>query len=527
MFESLSQDALPSGSKIFKDFIINRQSQNYSAIDELFINLKENNYDRDCLIRAITDSHNIIQFDDLQSVNVSKLKNLDTFAVVTGQQAGFLGGPLYTLLKALDTVKISNDLSIRYPDYNFVPIFWIEDNDNDVNEVASSKIFDEHGDPKTYSLYVEANKTVAKCTVRESDNGQIAEVCAMFDSLYPNGNEVSEWIREIYTEGKSWSSAFTEVLNRLCKNTGLLFLSADRLIQTGIFRELLAKELSEPGFTRTLIEKSNHRLIESGYHIQAQASEINLFYHTGEQRHRIEFSDGKFISDDLVFSADEFISLVHESPNLFSPKVLLRPIFQDYAIPTVAYLAGPGEIAYHSQIVDLYSYFGVIKPKLLMRTNLTCIDKKSVRYLSKLDIEPQYFFRKFSLIEHEIADKLLGERHEEIFHDFREHFEKNFKELEKYLLTIDSQLERSITTAQSKIIEQIEQLDKKAHALAKRNNEELLSKYKYLHNFLFPNSNYQEREISALYFYAISEGFINKLNDLKYKIDGSHVFLEL
>lgn len=523
---SIPLSDFPGTNNLFNDFLNSSKDITLDSFSYLIDNLAKNNYNRNKILDSINNTLSFEKLSIKQKENYKLIESENTFVIVSGQQAGLLGGSLYTLLKSLDTVRISRELSSYYPNYNFVPIFWIEDNDDDLQEASSTYFFDKNSFPTVLNLHFESNACVSSETIKDSDIEIINAVISLIAN-HQYSNDLSEIISSSYQIGLTWSECFIQLYQRIIGETGILFLSAAKLMESGIFKDLVIEELSE--FRRSLnsIEKRNAELIEKDFHIQANPSEINLFFHKNGKRFKIERNDIQFSVDGINYNFHDFISLAESQPENFCPKVLLRPVFQDFALPTVAYIAGPGEIAYQNQINYLYDDFRVIKPLVLMRTTATIIEKRISRYLTKIEKQPEYFFNDFREIEKELANQLLGDMHEVIFNDFKDNFNKEFLKLEEYLLSIDEQLERSIKGSLVKIQEQIDQLDKKAHSAAKRSNDELLQKYKSCSNSIFPLGKPQERVISPIYYLAQNMNIVEMFLENKVLSAINHKFIEL
>ncbi len=525
MYKSILLSQLPGASNVFKDFLNHSETYSFEDFSRIISLIQNRLYPRTAVNDAILNSSKDYELFELQKNNLELLKESNTFAIVTGQQAGFLGGSLYTLLKAVDTVKVAINLKSRFPDCNFVPIFWVEDNDDDLTEASHSYLFDANYNPIEFKLTHEGNSCVSDERIKEEDLLTIEIALKELDK-YPFGENISTLVREVYKVGSTWSESFVKLYQQLIGRTGILFLSASKLMKSGVFGNLVLDELKNQGRSLASVEKINAELISRNYHLQATPSEVNLFYHIGNKRFRIDSTNDGFNINREFISRNEFLKLAESNPTNFSPKVLLRPVFQDAVLPTLAYIAGPGEIAYHSQTDYLYKDFQVTKPVVLMRTSATIIDKKISRYLSKIEKSSEYFFQSYPEIEKELADRLLGQHHDDIFSDFNKKLDADLASLESYLMTLDNQLERSIKGAYVKIKEQIEQLDKKAHSSAKRTNEELMQKYKMCSNSIYPNAKPQERVISPLTFIAQNDNFVDLLMNLDNGLSVEHLFIE-
>jgi bacillithiol biosynthesis cysteine-adding enzyme BshC len=524
-FSKLFQDFIN-----LEDFISNRFPSNNLVHQEEFFNSRiDETFDkRNVLINSILESMKFVEFSGAQKINLDKLINKMTLAVVTGQQPGFLGGPLYTIIKCISAIIKSNELNVKYPGYNFVPIFWVEDNDHDLEESANAVIYDNNYQPLNVKIDFEFEGIAAYQKFNETIYAEIQKII----EIIPRNNLGSEFIGKLfsfYKQGNSWSDSFIAYNSYLTERFGLLFVKSSELSNTGIYKDLIIEEISNPGKIKTFVDNTSNQLIENGYHIQAYPSVINLFFHKKSLRHRIEFIDNHYFIDELKLSKSEILEIAHKVSENFSPKVLLRPVFQDYIIPTAAYIGGPGEIAYLAQIKEIYESFDITMPLINSRHSATFIDNSSKRGLNKFNKNTEYFMRDFLIIESELASELMGEKTEKTFID-SEHLIRNvFSELNEHIIAIDSQIEKTSLTSLNKIIEQIENLKKKTISLLKRREEDKFNKYKKMSNLIYPNKTPQERIFSSANFIAQTglDNFLKNLFQLAEQEPNCHLVIDL
>jgi bacillithiol biosynthesis cysteine-adding enzyme BshC len=509
-FNSLSDSELNSGSAFLN-----------SRINETFNK-------RNVLINSIIRSMKNIEFSDEQKNNLEKLKKSKTLGIVTGQQPGFLGGPLYTIFKSISAIIKSNELNEKFSEFNFIPIFWVEDNDHDLEESATAAIYDNNYQPVKVKLDFDSEGIAAYQKLDETISKKLDEIIEKM----PRTDLGYDFIRELknfYKAGYSWSDSFIAYNSYLTKKYGMLFIKSSELSNTGIFKELIIEEISNPGIIKSLVEKASNKLVEKGYHIQANPSDINLFFHKKSLRHKIEFKDNKYYIDDIELSKAEIVEIAEKASENFSPKVLLRPIFQDYVIPTAAYIGGPGEIAYLAQIKEIYEHFDLTMPIINARHSATLIDKSTKRGLDKFNLDAKYFMQNFSIIEKELATELIDEETDYMFMNSGQSIRNILEELTKHIKTIDPQIEKSAVTTLNKIEEQIENLKKKTISLLKRQEEDKFNKYKKMSNMIFPNTIPQERIYSTANF--IAQIGLNNFMDYLFQIDehkaNSHFIINL
>jgi bacillithiol biosynthesis cysteine-adding enzyme BshC len=306
--------------------------------------------------------------------NISLLKDSKTLAVVTGQQLGILGGPLYTFYKIITAIKLSNYLAERYDDYNFVPVFWLEGDDHDFNEVRSLSLVDDNNNITKLeydeALQDEENRgSVGYLKLNESINVFFEELEGKLRSTEFTPELLSS-LREFYKEGKTFKQSFKELLFSIFDKYGLILFDPQDPKVKQLLKPVFKKEITD---FRKHTEKLVHvsATLEELYHAQVKVNPVNLFFSNEEGRFLIDPVENEFRlkRKRKKFTYDELMELIDTKPENFSPNVLLRPICQDYILPTAFYVGGPSEISYFAQVTPLYDFFGIEAPILYPRSS--------------------------------------------------------------------------------------------------------------------------------------------------------------
>jgi bacillithiol biosynthesis cysteine-adding enzyme BshC len=475
-----------------------------------------------------------LDLSENQTENIEKLKLTNSLTVTTGQQVGFLGGPIYTLLKIFSTVSLAEELNEKYPDLNFVPVFWLEDNDHDSHEASHIYCPDKSNNIQRFSC-VSSSATTDKTMV--SEKVFVDTISESIENVLSSLNEteftsdVRDLLYKYYKTGNRWNDAFLGFLNEIAGETGILFIKASEIIKSGICKPLILKEITAKGATDTIILEANDLLTANGYHIQAKHSPVNLFYHADNIRQKIvpndKFSSFKIGTDTVTY--EELMKSAEEKPDKFSPNVLLRPVFQDYALPNSAYIGGPSEIGYISQTKELFDHFNVQMASYLSRHSATIIDRKSVRILEQNSVEPEYFLTPFSYIEYDLLNSLKDLDLEEKVEEQKSIIHIAFEEIARLALTADPTLAQSVKSAEAKSEQLTESIVKKLDSALKRNNEVTLSRYKYCSTMLFPMDTLQERIFTPLFFinqYGKS-AFIDTIKKICNQNRDHHLFVNI
>ena len=542
-YNSYTFDKLPGFSKLFCDFIQNkpffdeRFPGNKKIIEDASYlkNISEKYRNRKQIKSIIENSCLSIELNNLQKHNLEQLTKENTLTIVTGQQVGFLGGPLYTLIKISTAINLAEKMDQKYADLKFIPVFWIEDNDHDNLEASQATIFNTDYDISHLSCMEGLSKRERTCvSERKFDNSILITIhnLSLFLPEEKFKQEIIEKIKSFYKPHKFWNDSFIELLNSWFSNKGLLFIKASEARKSGLFNELILNELEYIGNTQQIINEANEKIEQNGYHIQAKAFEINVFLHEGSQRYKIDKSkadNSKYECGSNHFSIDELRNKAEKEPHLFSPAVLLRPVFQDFILPNAAYIGGPSEIGYSAQIKELYEYFNVSMPAFLPRHSASFIDNRILRFLEKQKLEPLYFTMKFIEIEKDLKNNLFDKEIEKVFEKARGQIKDNYDEIMEVTSKIDATLIRTGVSACHKSLVNLDWLEKKINSAQKRVNQLIYGNYRQASNFFFPKGTMQERMFSAINFMSVvgEEQFIKMIDELTKEKGDKHYFVRL
>ncbi len=332
--------------------------------------------------------------------NLEKLAQGSAFAVVTGQQVGLFSGPAFTLFKALTTVRLANYLTEQ--GIPVVPVFWLASQDHDLAEVAQVGILDDE-----YNLISLADHGDSPSPRSPVGNvrltGESTQALARLEGCLPAGPEsqaLLQDLRETYAPGATWVDAFGRFLARLLSRWGVIFLnpldSTIHHLSAHVYLQALERA---PELRGRLLERSRE-LTGSGYHAQVKVAEDStlVFATRNGSRLPIHERDGEYsVEGEGKTRLEELRQELSGGPIAFSPNALLRPVVQDTLLPTIAYVAGPSELAYLAQAQVLYQAFGRPQPLVFPRASFTLVDRRSQRLLEKYHVS--------------VEDVWLGEQH--------------------------------------------------------------------------------------------------------------------
>ena len=494
-----------------------RNKENYLKI---FKNVSENRQNLAPDVSSLlTRQYSQLNPSSLTQKNIKMLSDKKTLAIVTGQQLGIIGGPLYTLYKIMTAIKLSRLLSERYDDYNFVPVFWLEADDHDFNEVRATKIIDEANSLIT----IEYKEEIAEDDLKQSV-GMInfdSSINDFFKKLDTSQKQtefklpILEHLKSIYKEGTSFKDAFRKFVFDYFDEYGLIIFDPQDDEVKKILKPVFKKEITDFRIhTEQLVQVS--ATLEELYHAQVKVKPVNLFLRVDEGRYSIEPVDNEYRlrRKRKSFTQEQLLELLENEPDKFSPNVLLRPICQDYLFPTAFYIAGPSEIAYFAQIKPLYEIYEIVEPIIYPRSSVTILENAIANSLEKYSVSINDIFIDVENVKKKIINSVEERSVDEMFEGITNQIETTFDQLKEKLLDLDKTIADSSNRYRDKILSNISELKSKAEKAQQKKYEVTLRQIDRAAVNLFPNSNLQEREINFVYFAnKYGEEFIKKVFD--------------
>lgn len=469
--------------------------------------LQETKYERNILHRVLNNQNREFHSGIKTLANIDLLGNDNTFAVVTGQQLGLFTGPLYTIYKAITAVKLAETLNRDHPMYNFVPVFWLEGEDHDFEEINKLKFVNTSNDLEVVEYLIggkplERNIGATGSILIDDFIQQffVSAAAALIQTDY--AAELLETMRGYYKPGNTFLKAFTGFFNHIYEDSGLVFLNSNDSEFKKILSPLFAREItSNSEASKLVIQKSAE--LEERYHAQIKAKALNLFmYHKGG-RHLIEPSEsGDFYLKNLRqrFTKDELLSIAAATPELLSPNVVLRSLCQDTLLPTVAYVAGPAEVAYFAQLKPVYEYFHVTMPIIYPRASVTIMEEKVQKVLDKYSLDLIDLFGDVESIIAKVSEQVSEVKVDSLFDALENRIKDAVNEARFGIQQIDPTLNGSIDSTLQKFHQQLDVLKQKTQKAQQQKEEISLKQIKKAAMNVFPAGNFQEREFSVVQY---------------------------
>ena len=467
---------------------------------------KAQNYpveNRKNLVSSLENQYRSFQISDATKANISLLSNSKTFTITTGHQLNLFTGPLYFLYKIVSTINLCITLKKEYPEYNFVPIYWMATEDHDFEEIN-------HFNFKNAKINwkQESHGPVGRLSTEGLEH--VLEVFVSELGIGENATYLKELFENSYLKHTNLADATRFLANKLFGDKGLVILDGDDKALKQIFIPFVKNELTN----RTSFQKvtETNSLLQASYDIQVNPREINLFYLEDNLRERIVFENNQFKvnNTNLAFSEKEILELLENCPEKFSPNVILRPLYEEIVLPNLCYIGGGGEIAYWLQLKAAFEANKVTFPILLVRNSVLLTTEKQIKKADKLNLSWEDLFAN----QQELFTKKTKE-FSKFNLDFSEQ-KKHLKQQFEKLLLIANQTDKSFIGAvkaqQTKQIKGLENLEKRLLKGEKRVHSEKLEQIILVQNELFPNQGLQERKANFSEFYIDINGkLIDKL----------------
>jgi bacillithiol biosynthesis cysteine-adding enzyme BshC len=438
--------------------------------------------------------------------NIQLLNSSDTFAVVTGQQLGFLSGPLYTIIKALNTIQLSENLNQKFPGFRFVPVFWLEADDHDFAEINNINFISKENIVKNIKYFEKG--TEQEKYLKPTGNIVLDEFIDNFISEFESSVNITDFssavfdgIKNSYKPGIDIKTAFARFLNSLINDKGIVFIDPTDTKFKKLLKPVFEKELKTfPLVCETVINTTVD--LEEKYSAQVKPKAINLFYIHEGNRYLLEPRDNEIFAlknSRQKFSHEELFGLLESNPERFSWNVVTRPVCQDYLLPTIAYIGGPSEIAYFGQLKEVYKYFGISMPVIFPRTSVTIIESRVKNFLEKYNLNFGELFDSGSLTK-KLIKNLSDTDTEELFENMKEELTAVFYTYEKELNKIDSNQTAAFSKRNQQFMESLNVAKEKFLSFQTKQNEVVSNQLQKVLINVFPGETLQERVLNINYF---------------------------
>ncbi len=457
--------------------------------------------------------------------NIEALAQDQAGVVVTGQQVGLFSGPLYTIYKAFTAIKLAASLGQSHGT-RFIPVFWLAAEDHDFIEVNHISLLDRAG--RLQKISYEEFLAMSKIPVAKIQLSSAVETCLKsLDDFTPASEFKSAVLSELnqsYLPGLSFAEAFARWMTRLFSDYGLVIIDPSHPELKAMGHEVFFKEISQASPSTKCALKASMRLTQKGYasQVQQQEGKLNLFL-AEHERLTIQCRDDVFSikGEEQTITQAELLVLLQKTPQVFSPNVLLRPLYQDAILPTVAYVGGPGEIAYFAQLKEAYSVFGLPMPIIYPRKSFTLLEKNVERSLVAHSLGIQDVWEGATdTIWEKIARDEIPLSLEHTLQSASTHLDQDMASIKQETAAFEKTLGDLVDSIHRKIRHQLGLLENKVLKASKKRQAIVKQQLFNLDNNLYPDRHLQER-VFNITPYLIKYGF-GWLDELYQAVDLTH-----
>jgi len=456
--------------------------------------------------------------------NIEALAKDDSCAVVTGQQVGLFSGALYTIYKALTAIKLAETLSER-ASVSVVPIFWLATDDHDFAEVNHVDLLDQASQVRRISY--DDRPSESRVPVGGIRFSTEIEACIdALDEMTPPSEfkpEVLSLLKEAYQPARSFAEAFSLWVTHLFSTHGLVLIDPSHPDLIAMAQQPIEREIEEGSPLSRCAIKASERLLGKNYRpqVQQQEGKLNLFLaEHGRQPIHIE-GDGFIVKDpNRRFTRSELVEVASNSPHALSPNVLMRPLVQDTILPTVAYVGGPGEIAYLAQLRGAYEKFGIPMPVVYPRKGFTLLERHVGSSLEALSLSIQDVWGGLTAKRNALAAEEIPKPLQRALATAAENLNRDLEAVSREAKAMDGSLGQSADGVHRKIQHQLNLLETKVVQAAKKKQAIAGRKLTKLENKLMPTRNLQERVFNVTPF-LMKYGF-SWLDELYEAVDLAH-----
>lgn len=467
---------------------------NIDGIEAAIEQRKQFPTDRKLLHNELRRQYEFVDTSSEVTNNIESLINNNTFTICTAHQPNIFTGNLYFVYKILHAIKLADHLNKKFPQEHFVPVFYMGCEDADLDELGHI-----HLDGKKFVWETKQTGAVGRMNTKGLEK-IIHEIEGQL-SILPHGKDLVDLLKRCYLESDTIQSATFKLVNELFADFGLIVLIPDnpnfKRVMNSVFSDDLVEQVPSG-----LVEESVSALDKAGFKVQAHPRDVNLFYLKDNLRERfIKNGTGYKVHDtQLKFSTEELQKTLEQQPEVFSPNVILRGLFQETILPDVAFIGGGGELAYWLELKKLFNHYEVPFPVLVLRNSFLIIEKKWKEKIEKMGLDENEIF----LPEQELLNKLV-KRDSANQLDIAQQIQKAkdlYAELRDLSAKVDITLAAHVSALETAALKKLQSLEKKLLRAERKKFEDHQRQVGVIKQALFPNNSLQERVENFMPYYA-------------------------
>jgi bacillithiol biosynthesis cysteine-adding enzyme BshC len=493
--DSLANSLYPKPVLEYLSEILGTESSQQTNFKKTIANRNFSIRHRNLLVEELRSQYADLKIK-LHQATVSNLELLaqeNTFTVTTGHQLCLFTGPLYFVYKILSAIKLCSELKDKFPDYNFVPVYWMATEDHDFDEINHIYLKNKKFEFKPANYIGGACGNISTVGIDElvqQIESEIPEICLS-----------TLWIdcKTAYLQSPNLKDAVFKLVNGLLAKYGLLIIDANKAGFKSVFSDFIQKDITNQ-VSFQLVSESIRKRNEAGLSSQIQPREINFFYLMEGLRERIVFEDNtyKVLKSNYTFNSEQLKTEIELHPERFSPNVITRPLYQEVILPNIAYVGGPAELNYWLQLKSVFEYYQIPYPLLVPRDSFYLLSDDHLQSFIKLGFAAEQIFHRKEELLQLLINKFLEEYPE--FQQKMNQIRELFSVLKAEMVLIDKGLEGALNAAEARLAKIEANLKGKLKKSLKRKHQDSVNVIEKIFTEAFPGSVPQERRNNILEF---------------------------
>ena len=471
---------------------------NLKSFEQVIADKGKETIERPVLVKVLEEQY--AKIDDAPG-NIGLLEEANTYTITTGHQICLFTGPLYFIFKIITTINLVEQLKEQYPDKNFVPIYWMATEDHDFEEINHAHVFSK-------KLVWD---DVQDGPVGTYDTKSMGSVLSEMSDLLGNdksGKELGDLFTASYAKHENLADATRYLVHQLFGKHGLVVLDPSDGRLKRQFVDIMKDDLVNHGAFNKMSITSDE--LRKKYKLLVNPREVNLFYINERKRERIDMDAVNYKIGERSISKEELLGELASNPEKFSPNVMLRTIYQEKILPNLAYVGGPGEIAYWLQFKGVFDNYGINFPMLVLRNSAFIISKNLSTKMEKVGITAENLFLSTDeLVEHFVSSADVEEAG---LSSELSQIEGLYEKLKVAVAVIDKSLVDAVAAEEQKTKTGLENIEKKILKAQKLKHEVSIKQIENVKSKLFPGNSLQERHDNISQFLALfGIGLIDQL----------------
>ncbi len=492
------------------------------------------NIDRTVLVEELRKSHQQRNAPESCYRSLDELLDSNTYLVISGQQPGIFGGPLYTFYKIIHTVTLARDLNKSRKEH-FVPAFWNASEDHDFDEISRLHWLNKEKRLEEYVCPPPDEEPRPYFEYSTSDIPLHSILQMIQETTHPSlfKREIIDLMYTCIDEVDTYPDVFDRILWSLFPGEGMLIIRPENRFLRQESIRILEREIETPSHSSQVLELARQQVKSNGLKPQIHKRiDRTSFFRIHNGRRRLCTITPNGIEEDgtgSVKAPAQMQSELSQNPETFSPSAILRPVVQDAVFPTALAVLGPSEMAYHFLLQEIYEFHEVPRPAVVPRFSITLVEPKERKLLENYKLQPSDLQKNPAYP----AKQLIKQNLSEYLLQTKELTENYVRRYYNDLIHETELVEPSIKPVLKKYEKQVHQIIEQSEALFIRRqaqrNEQIHTQIYKLRDSLVPKGDLQERTLSILHF-LIHYGFpfLENLKELSTQMKpGQHYYVQL